>query len=98
MEKKLIIKGHEKNPFVKFWNWGWGIYYKNPEIWNYLIVGILTTIVSLVTYFGCTATFLDPKVDMELQIANIISWVFLSLKVMIKTLRKKRVSLSVREF
>lgn len=75
MEKKLIIKGHEKNPFVKFWNWGWGIYYKNPEIWNYLIVGLLTTIVSLVTYFGCTATFLDPKVDMELQIANIISWV-----------------------
>ncbi len=75
MEKKLIIKGHEKNPFVKFWNWGWGIYYKNPEIWNYLIVGLLTTIVSLVTYFGCTMTFLNPKVDIELQMANVISWV-----------------------
>ncbi len=78
MEKKtgkLIIKGHDKNPLVKFWNWGWGIYYKNPEVWNYLIVGFLTTVVSLVTYFVCTYTFLDPKVEIELQIANVISWV-----------------------
>ena len=73
---KLIIEGHDKNPFVKFWNWGWGIYYKNPEIWNYLIVGFLTTIVSLVTYFVCTYTFLDPNVEIELQIANVISWIF----------------------
>lgn len=76
IEKKLIIKGHDKNPFVIFWNWGWGIYYKNPEVWNYLIVGFLTTIVSLVTYFVCTCTFLDPKVEIELQIANVISWIF----------------------
>lgn len=76
MEKKLIIKGHDKNPFVKFWNWGWGIYYKNPEIWDYLIVGLLTTVVSLVTYFIATRTILDPTVELELQIANIISWVF----------------------
>ena len=75
-ERKLIIKGHDKNPFVKFWNWGWGIYYKNPEIWNYLIVGFLTTVVSLIIYFIATRTFLDPKVDLELQIANIVSWVF----------------------
>lgn len=61
MEKKLIIKGHDKNPFVKFWNWGWGIYYKNPEIWNYLIVGLLTTVVSLVTYFIATRTILNPE-------------------------------------
>ena len=76
MEKKLIIKGHDKNVFVKFWNWGWGIYYKNPEIWNYLIVGLLTTVVSLVTYFIVTRTFLDPNNEIELQIANIIAWVF----------------------
>lgn len=73
---KLIIKGHDKNPLVKFWNWGWGIYYKNPEVWNYIIVGLLTTIVSLTTYFVVTRTFLDPNVDIELQIANIISWIF----------------------
>lgn len=76
MEKKLIIKGHDKNPFVKFWNWGWGIYYKNPEVWNYLIVGLLTTVVSLVTYFIATRTILNPEKEIELQIANIISWVF----------------------
>lgn len=73
---KLIIKGHDNNPLVKFWNWGWGIYYKNPEVWNYIIVGLLTTIVSLSTYFIVTRTFLDPSVDLELQIANVISWVF----------------------
>lgn len=75
-EKKLIIKGHEKNPFVIFWNWGWEIYYKNPEVWNYLIVGFLTTVVSLITYFVCTYTFLDPEVEIELQAANVISWIF----------------------
>lgn len=73
---KLIIEGKSNNPLVKFWNWGWGIYYKNPEVWNYLIVGFLTTIVSLVTYFICTYTFLDPSVEIELQVANIISWIF----------------------
>ena len=75
MEKKLIIKGHDKNPFVKFWNWGWGIYYKNPEIWNYLIVGLLTTVVALLVYFVCTRTFLDASNPVQLQVANIISWV-----------------------
>lgn len=75
MEKKLIIKHHTNNIFIRFWNWGWNIYYKNPEIWNYLIVGFLTTIVSLVTYFICTNTFLNPKNPFDLQIANIISWV-----------------------
>lgn len=72
---KLIIKGHDKNPFVKFWNWGWGIYYKNTEFWNYVIVGLLTTIVSLTTYFIVTRTFLNPSEYIELQIANVISWV-----------------------
>lgn len=74
-KRKLIIKGHDNNIFVKFWNWGWGIYYKNPEVWNYLIVGLLTTIVSFVVYFGLTRTLLDANVAIELQIANVISWV-----------------------
>ncbi len=74
-DKPLIIEGHDHNPVIKFWNWGWGIYYKNPEIWNYLIVGVLTTVVSLVTYFILTATILNPKDEIELQIANVISWI-----------------------
>ena len=75
MEKKLIIKGHDKNPFVKFWNWGWNIYYKNVEFWNYIIVGLLTTIVNFIVYFGLTRTVLNIDIPIQLQIANIISWI-----------------------
>ena len=45
------------------------------EIISYLIVGLLTTVVCLGTYYLVTCTFLDPKNSLELQIANIISWV-----------------------
>jgi len=71
---KLIIIGHDKNLFVKFWNWGWGVYYSDTELWNYVIVGALTTVVALGTKFGLLATCLDQKNGLELQIAEIISW------------------------
>ena len=45
------------------------------EIISYLIVGGLTTVVSLGTYYACVLTFLDPHDPIQLQIANIISWV-----------------------
>lgn len=64
------------NLIKRFWNWGWSIYHKNEELWNYLIVGGLTTVVSLITYYICVFTFLNPKISLELQIANIISWLF----------------------
>ena len=51
------------------------LYKKYEEIINYLIVGVLTTVVSLGTYFLVTNTFLEPSNEIELQIANIISWV-----------------------
>lgn len=60
--KKLIDKG------IK-------LYKKNEEIINYIIVGGMTTIVSLGVYYLCVLTFLDPKAKIELQIANIISWI-----------------------
>lgn len=50
-------------------------YHKYEEIINYLIVGVLTTVVSLATYYACVYTFLDPSSPVELQIANIISWI-----------------------
>ncbi len=65
---------YKPNFIVRFWNWGWGVYHKNEELWNYLIVGFLTTVVSLVTYFICTETFLNPQDKLELQIANVIAW------------------------
>ena len=40
-----------------------------------VIFGVLTTVVSLATYYGLTLTILDPEKAVELQIANIISWI-----------------------
>lgn len=51
------------------------LYYKYEEIISYLIVGGLTTIVSLATYYLLVYTILNPKEAVELQIANIISWI-----------------------
>ncbi len=45
------------------------------EIVSYLIVGVLTTVVSFVTYFLLTRTILNPDNAIQLQIANIISWI-----------------------
>ncbi len=47
----------------------------NKEIIFYLIFGVLTTLVSLIVYYFCTLTFLNPQNAVQLQIANIISWV-----------------------
>jgi len=51
------------------------LYVKYKELINYLIVGVLTTVVSLGTYYGCVLTFLDPQSPIQLQIANILSWI-----------------------
>lgn len=86
-KKSFIVKKNEiinyrdylkrKNNIIKrFWDFVWSIYHKNEEIWNYLIVGGLTTVVSLVTYYLCVMTFLNPNISYQLQIANIISWIF----------------------
>ena len=45
------------------------------EIIRYLVVGLLTTIVSLVTYYTCVLFFLNPQSALELQMANICSWI-----------------------
>ena len=48
---------------------------KYREIISYLIVGGLTTVVSLGVYYACVFTFLNPDKPVQLQIANIISWI-----------------------
>ena len=40
----------------------------------YLLFGVLTTVVSLLTYFLCTTFVLDVQKALQLQVANIISW------------------------
>ena len=51
------------------------LYKKYKEIINYLIAGVLATIVSLAVYYGCVLTFLNPDDPIQLQIANILSWI-----------------------
>lgn len=75
MEKKLIIKGHQKNPFVKFWNWGWNVYYKNVDFWNYVIVGLIVTIFNIVFKFILLKTIFDQTNALELQCEEIINWI-----------------------
>lgn len=51
------------------------IYKKYKELIKYLFVGVATTIVSLIIYYVCVLTVFDPKKAIELQIANIMSWI-----------------------
>ena len=51
------------------------IYIKYKEIINYLIFGILTTIISLLTYYLLVYSILNPNKPIQLQLANIISWI-----------------------
>lgn len=51
------------------------LYKKYEEIINYLIVGVLTTVVSLVVKWGLLFTILSAKNAVELQIAVVISWI-----------------------
>lgn len=51
------------------------IYNKYREIILYLIFGFFTTLISLVVYYGLVITIINPDNGIELQVANIISWV-----------------------
>ena len=51
------------------------LYKKYKEIINYLVVGGLTTVVSMAIFYGSTWTFLDGNDAFELQVANVLSWV-----------------------
>ena len=50
-------------------------YAKIREIVRYLIVGVLTTVVSLGIYYLLVYTILDPSNPISLQIANVVSWI-----------------------
>lgn len=45
------------------------------EIILYLVFGVLTTVVSLAIYYASVLTFLNPDNAIQLQIANILSWI-----------------------
>lgn len=51
------------------------LYKKHEEIVNYIIVGVMTTVFSWIIYAVSVWTFLDVENPVELQIANILSWI-----------------------
>lgn len=51
------------------------LYLKYKEIINYLIFGVLTTIVSLATKYLLLFTILDASNALQLQIAVVTSWI-----------------------
>ena len=51
------------------------LYKKYEEIVNYLIFGVLTTVVSLAIKYLLLFTILDAKNSIQLQIAVIVSWI-----------------------
>jgi putative flippase GtrA len=51
------------------------LYEKYEEIIKYVIVGGFTTIVSMACFYISVWTFLDGNDPVQLQIANVISWV-----------------------
>ena len=51
------------------------LYKKYEEIINYLVVGVLTTVVSLVVKWGLLFTILDASNAFQLQVAVVTSWV-----------------------
>ena len=48
---------------------------KYEEIIRYLIIGSLTTVISLLVYYLLVFTVFNPDIPLELQITNIISWI-----------------------
>ena len=52
------------------------LYKKYKEIINYLIIGGLTTVVSLATFYIVRIFFLTNDTQLDIQISNIISWFF----------------------
>lgn len=68
--KLYDYKTYKPNLIKRFWNWGWGIYHKNEELWNYLIVGALTTVVSIGSY-----SIISKLLKINYLISNVLSWV-----------------------
>lgn len=51
------------------------LYKKHEEIIKYLIFGVLTTIISVISYLIFVNIFFTEKTDITVQISNILSWI-----------------------
>ena len=76
MEKQKIEKVKLNEVNLKNLNFKMliGLYLQYKEVLNYLIFGVLTTIVSLGTKYILLFIFLDAKNPIQLQTSIVISW------------------------
>ena len=51
------------------------LYKKYEEIISYLVFGFLTTVVSVITYLFFANICFPNKSDLDIQIANVLSWI-----------------------
>jgi len=68
--KIIDLKDYKLGLFNRLWRWGWDIHNKNHEIWNYLIAGGLTTIVSIFSF-----ALFSRTLGIHFIFANILSWI-----------------------
>lgn len=61
---------YKPNIIKRIWDYCWSIYHKKEEVWNYLIVGALTTLVSIVSFALCS-----KGMNLDLITSNILSWI-----------------------
>ncbi len=77
-KKSYLVKGNKiydyktynPNLFKKIWDLILGIYNRNKEIWNYLIVGVFTTVVSIGSY-----ALFSKGLNINYILSNILSWI-----------------------
>lgn len=61
--------------FIRFWPWAHKMFCKYEEILVYLVVGVLTTIVSWVACFVVERFFLNAEDSIQNFLINTIGWV-----------------------
>ncbi len=72
-EKRTLVDWFRD--FIKFWPWAHDIFCKYEEILVYLVVGVLTTIVSWVACFISERFLLDASNGFQNFLINTIGWV-----------------------
>ena len=61
--------------WLEWWPWAHKIFCKHEELWVYLVVGVLTTIVSWVACFLAEHFLLDSTDTFQNALINTIGWV-----------------------
>lgn len=86
------------NFIKKTWEYGWKIYHKYEEIWNYLITGALGVLVNIIAYSLCRL------INLNIVASNVISWIisvlfmYLTNKIFVFKSKKNNLFELIKEF